>query len=161
MENCSCLRVPSPSRACWLPGPRLRQRYIGDTNAIISGRNAGTLQSARSLVHADGLLLSNFMTNGWNGGPRWGMVAPQSIASVEVLYGPYSALYPGDKQGNWQMHMTAYPAYLYAEAAPQRLDYLIDPDWGGETPRTLVIHADGTRTASSGELTATQLQRIK
>ncbi len=60
-----------------------------------------------------------------------------------------------------QMHMTAYPAYLYAEAAPQRLDYLIDPDWGGETPRTLVIRADGTRTAVSGELTPAQLQRIE
>ncbi len=60
-----------------------------------------------------------------------------------------------------QMQMTAYPACLYAEATPQRLDYLIDPDWGGETPRTLVIRADGTRTAISGELTPAQLQRIK
>lgn len=54
----------------YFPNLQVRQRYIGDTNAIISGRNAGTLQSARSLVYADGLLLSNFMTNGWNGGPR-------------------------------------------------------------------------------------------
>lgn len=59
-----------------------------------------------------------------------------------------------------KMHMTAYPARLYAEPAPERINYLIDPDWGGETPRTLVIHADGTRTAISGELTARQLQKI-
>lgn len=59
-----------------------------------------------------------------------------------------------------QMHMAAYPARLYAEMTPQRLDYLIDPDWGGETPRTLVIRADGTRVAISGELTPVQLQRV-
>jgi len=60
-----------------------------------------------------------------------------------------------------QMHMDAYSARLYAEAAPQRLNYLIDSDWGGETPRTLVIRADGRRMAISGELTPAQLQRIQ
>lgn len=59
-----------------------------------------------------------------------------------------------------QMHMNVYPARLYADVTPQRLDYLIDPGWGGETPRTLVIRADGTRIAISGELTPAQLQRI-
>ncbi|HVU82844.1 MAG TPA: hypothetical protein VHD89_12650 [Rhodanobacteraceae bacterium] len=60
-----------------------------------------------------------------------------------------------------QMHMDGYPARLYAEPTPQRLDYLIDPEWGGETPRTLVIRADGSRVAISGELTPVQLQRIE
>lgn len=60
-----------------------------------------------------------------------------------------------------QMHMNAYPARLYAEATPERLDYLIDPEWGGETPRTLVIRADGSRVAISGELTPAQLRRIQ
>lgn len=59
-----------------------------------------------------------------------------------------------------EMGMAAYPARLYAEPAPQRINYLVDPDWGGETPRTLVIRANGTRTAISGELTAEQLKRI-
>jgi iron complex outermembrane receptor protein len=59
-----------------------------------------------------------------------------------------------------QMHMAAYPARLYAEATPERINYLIDPDWGGETPRTLVIRADGTRIAISGELTPAQIERI-
>lgn len=60
-----------------------------------------------------------------------------------------------------QMHMAGYPARLYAEATPEHLDYLIDPEWGGETPRTLVIRADGTRTAISGELTEAQLRKIR
>jgi iron complex outermembrane receptor protein len=61
----------------YAPNMMVRKRYIGDPNAVISGRNAGTLQSARSLVYADGLLLSNLMTNGYDGAPRWGMVAPE------------------------------------------------------------------------------------
>lgn len=60
-----------------------------------------------------------------------------------------------------KMHMTAYPARLYAEPNPERINYLVDPDWGGETPRTLVIRADGTRVAISGELTPAQLRRVQ
>lgn len=60
-----------------------------------------------------------------------------------------------------KMHMTDYPARLYAEANPERINYLIDPDWGGETPRTLAIRADGTRVAISGELTPAQLQKVE
>lgn len=49
--------------------------------------------------------------------------------------------------------IAAYPAFAYAENSPERLNYLIDSAWGGETPRTLVIRPDGTRTGISGELT--------
>lgn len=59
-----------------------------------------------------------------------------------------------------RMHMTGYRNHLYAEAAPERLNYLLDSHWGGELPRTLVIRSDGTRTGVSGELTPTQLQRV-
>ena len=58
------------------------------------------------------------------------------------------------------MRMDAYPARAYAEASPERLGYLLDPDWGGETPRTEIIRADGNRSGISGALSATQLQRI-
>jgi iron complex outermembrane receptor protein len=103
----------------YFPNLQVRQRYIGDTNAIISGRAAGTLQSARALVYADGLLLSDFMTNGWNGAPRWNMVAPQSIAAVDVLYGPYSALYPGNAIGNTVLIHTALPDSFTAGGSAQ------------------------------------------
>jgi iron complex outermembrane receptor protein len=56
---------------------------------------------------------------------------------------------------------TGYPARAYADAAPDRLNYLIDPGWGGETPRTLAIRADGTRTAVSGALTPKQIQALR
>jgi len=56
--------------------------------------------------------------------------------------------------------MDGYPARAYAEASPERLDFLIDPDWGGETPRTEIIRADGSRQGISGQLTATRLQKL-
>lgn len=57
-------------------------------------------------------------------------------------------------------HMDAFPARAYTEASPERINFLIDPDWGGETPRTIVIHADGRRAAASGALTAARLQKL-
>lgn len=56
--------------------------------------------------------------------------------------------------------MDAWPARAYADATPERINYLIDPNWGGETPRTLVIRADGTRLGISGELTPAKLKSI-
>lgn len=56
--------------------------------------------------------------------------------------------------------MQGFTARAYAEASPGRINFLIDPDWGGELPRTIVIHADGTRRAVSGELSPAQLQRL-
>ncbi|MEO7071616.1 MAG: TonB-dependent receptor [Rhodanobacter sp.] len=103
----------------YAPNMQVRQRYIGDPNAVISGRNAGTLQSARSLVYADGLLLSNLMTNGYDGAPRWGMVAPQEIGAVDILYGPYSALYPGNSLGTTVLIHTLLPQGFVASASTQ------------------------------------------
>lgn len=58
------------------------------------------------------------------------------------------------------MHMDGYPARAYVEAAPEHLNFLLDPQWGGETPRTEVIHADGRRAGASGELTPARLQKL-
>lgn len=103
----------------YAPNMQVRKRYIGDPNAVISGRNAGTLQSARGLVYADGLLLSNLMTNGWDGAPRWGMVAPAEIGAVDILYGPYSALYPGNSLGTTVLIHTVLPQQFTASASTQ------------------------------------------
>ncbi len=51
-------------------------------------------------------------------------------------------------------------ARAYTEVTPDRINYLIDPEWGGETPRTLVIRADGSRKAYSGALDARRLAEI-
>jgi iron complex outermembrane receptor protein len=49
-------------------------------------------------------------------------------------------------------HVENYPARAYADATPDRINFLLDPSWGGETPRVLVIRADGSRIGISGEL---------
>ncbi|WP_426688964.1 hypothetical protein [Rhodanobacter ginsengiterrae] len=58
------------------------------------------------------------------------------------------------------MQMDVYPARAYAEASPERINFLLDPNWGGETPRVLVIRADGSRIGISGALTPEQLHKL-
>ena len=53
-----------------------------------------------------------------------------------------------------------YRARAYAEASPERINFLLDPNWGGELPRVLVIRADGSRLGFSGALTPAQLQKF-
>lgn len=80
-----------------LPSLTIRKRYSGDRNALIGGRSFSTSQAPRGLVYMDGYLLSNFL--GRFDAPRWNMVAPEEMTRVDVLHGPYSALYPGNSIG--------------------------------------------------------------
>lgn len=59
-----------------------------------------------------------------------------------------------------QAGMAGYPARAYADATPERINFLLDPKWGGETPRVMLIRADGSRLGLSGELTPAQLQKL-
>jgi len=84
----------------YFPSLNVRKRYIGDyDHAVLASRASGTGNSARSLVYADGILLSNLLGNGATFTPRWGLVSPEEIARVDVLYGPFSAAYPGNAVG--------------------------------------------------------------
>lgn len=81
----------------YAPNTTLRKRYPGDRNALVAGRSFGTLQPSRALVYLDGYLISNFL--GRFDAPRWNMISPEAIERVDVLYGPYSALFPGNSIG--------------------------------------------------------------
>lgn len=84
----------------YLPSLLVRKRYIGDTNAPVATRTTGINASARSLIYADGLLLSTLVNNNnGNGSPQWFLVPPGAIDHVDVLYGPYAAAYPGNSYG--------------------------------------------------------------
>jgi len=104
----------------YLPSLLVRKRYIGDYNhAILSSRASGTGNSARSAVYADGILLSNYLGNGVGGlsfPPRWGMVTPEEIDRVDVMYGPFSAAYPGNSVGAVVDYVTRMPAKFEAHA---------------------------------------------
>ncbi len=97
----------------YLPSLLVRKRYVGDYNhAILSSRASGTGNSARSAVYADGILLSNYLGNGVSGlgfPPRWGMVTPEEIERVDVMYGPFSAAFPGNSVGSVVDYTTRMP----------------------------------------------------
>jgi len=99
----------------YLPSLLVRKRYIGDYNhAVLSTRASGTGNSARSAVYADGILLSNYLGNGAAFAPRWGMVTPEEIERVDVLYGPFSAAYGGNSVGAVVDYVTRMPTQFEA-----------------------------------------------
>lgn len=101
----------------YLPSLLVRKRYIGDYNhAVLSSRASGTGNSARSAVYADGILLSNYLGNGATYTPRWGLVTPEEIERVDVLYGPFSAAYPGNSVGAVVDYVTRMPTRFEAHA---------------------------------------------
>ncbi len=112
----------------YFPSLLVRKRYIGDYNhAILSSRASGTGNSARSAVYADGILLSNFLGNGVGGlsfPPRWGLVTPEEIERVDVMYGPFSAAYPGNSVGAVVDYVTRMPTKFEAHG---RLGYVAQP----------------------------------
>ena len=94
----------------YFPSLVVRKRYIGDYNhAVLSSRASGTGNSARSMVYADCILLSNLLGNGANFTPRWGLVTPEEIERVDVLYGPFSAAYAGNSVGAVVDYVTRMP----------------------------------------------------
>jgi iron complex outermembrane receptor protein len=99
----------------YFPSLLVRKRYIGDYNhAVLSSRASGTGNSARSAVYVDGMLVSNYLGNGATYAPRWGMVTPEEIARVDVMYGPFSAAYPGNSVGAVVDFVTRMPTQLQA-----------------------------------------------
>jgi len=101
----------------YFPSLLVRKRYIGDYNhAVLSSRASGTGNSARSMVYADGILLSNYLGNGAGFTPRWGLVTPEEIERVDVLYGPFSAAYPGNSVGAVVDYVTRLPTRFEAHA---------------------------------------------
>ncbi|MBI5862115.1 MAG: TonB-dependent receptor [Rhodocyclales bacterium] len=91
--------VTTASVLQYLPSMHVRERYIGDRNGVLVMRVNSSIASAQTTVYADGLLLSNFLNNSFSTAPRWGMVAPEEIERIDVMYGPFSALYPGNSAG--------------------------------------------------------------
>jgi iron complex outermembrane receptor protein len=98
-----------------LPSTSVRKRYFGDRNANVSGRSYGTLQPGRALVYLDGYLISNFL--GRFDAPRWNMVNVESIERVDALYGPFSAIYPGNSIGTTLIVTERKPKALEASAS--------------------------------------------
>jgi iron complex outermembrane receptor protein len=101
----------------YLPSLVIRKRHIGDNFAPIATRTSGLGASARSLIYADGALLSALIgNNNGNGSPRWSLVTPEEIERIDVLYGPFSAAYSGNSIGTTVNITTRLPEKLEARA---------------------------------------------
>lgn len=111
----------------YMPSLLVRKRFIGDRNGTIASRSSGSQQGARSLVYVDGMLISNLLGNSFANTARWGMVAPEEIERMDVAYGPYSALYPGNAMGATVLMTTRSPDGLEGsgrvQAFRQHYDY--------------------------------------
>lgn len=103
----------------YLPSVQVRKRFIGDRNAILASRNAGTLDSARSLVYADNVLVSMLLGNSFSYAPRWWFVSPQEIERVDVSYGAHSAAYAGNAAGVVMVMKSRMPEKFEADADVQ------------------------------------------
>lgn len=101
--------------AVYLPSTTIRKRYFGDRNANVGGRSFGTLQPGRALVYLDGYLISNFL--GRFDAPRWNMVSQEAIERIDALYGPFSAIYPGNSMGTTLVVTERKPKGLEASAS--------------------------------------------
>src|SRR3954471_7388804 len=142
----------------YVPNLTIRKRYIGDRNALIGGRSFSTLQAPRGLVLMDGYLLSNFL--GRFDAPRWNMISPEEIERVDVLYGPFSALYPGNSIGTTVEVRTRRPNELVTSGRAQffRQDYKgygFQDDYGG---RQYSAFTGNRRGAWSGTLGINRLE---
>jgi iron complex outermembrane recepter protein len=99
LEETTAVITPEDS-VRYLPSLLVRKRHAGDTQSPLATRTSGVGASARSLIYADGLLLSALIgNNNTTASPKWGMVSPEEIERVDVLYGPFSAAYPGNSIG--------------------------------------------------------------
>jgi iron complex outermembrane receptor protein len=100
------------------PDILVRKRHPGDTQDPITTRTSGVGSSARSLIYADGVLLSALIGNNNSAAsPRWGLVAPEEVSRIEVLYGPFAAAYPGNSIGAVVNITTRMPDHLEASVA--------------------------------------------
>lgn len=108
--------VTSAAVLQYLPSVHVRERYIGDVNGVLVMRVNSSIASAQTTVYADNLLLSNFLNNSFSTAPRWGMVSPEEIDRVDVIYGPFSALYPGNSAGGVVQMTTHMPSKFEAHA---------------------------------------------
>ena len=109
--------IDSEDSVKYLPSLLLRKRNYGDTQPTMATRMWGINSSARNLVYVDDIPISALVSNNnTNGAPRWGLVSPEEIKGADMLYGPFSAAYPGNSIGGVLLISTRMPEKLEATA---------------------------------------------
>lgn len=145
-EDLRSLNMINPEDSLqYSPNLFVRKRFIGDRNGVLAIRGASPFQNGRSLVLADGVLLSNLLENRWNGAPRWQMIAAEEIEAVEVVYGPYAAAHSGNAMNGVISITTRQPVKREATVqtsvfTQQYKDYGTNERFGGY--RTFFAYGD-------------------
>ena len=120
----------------YVPNILIRQRHIGDTQSPVTTRTSGVGASARSLIYVDGILLSSLIgNNNTSASPKWGLIQPDAVSRIDVLYGPFSAAYAGNSMGSVIEFTTRMPSKLEGSLDIQGADqsfkkYGDDKDYG-------------------------------
>ena len=111
----------------YLPSVFIRKRNNGDTQATLATRVWGVSSSARSLIFADGVPLTALIANNNTiGGPRWGLVSPEEISRIDMMYGPFSAAYAGNSMGAVMEITTRMPATLEGSLVQSQAEQKFD-----------------------------------
>jgi iron complex outermembrane receptor protein len=94
----------------YLPSLLVRKRNDGDYQQVLMTRYWGPNSSARTLIYADDILLSALIGNNNSAASsRWSLVNPDQIQRVDMMYGPFSAMYPGNSMGGVLLFTTKMP----------------------------------------------------
>ena len=88
----------------YLPSLIVRKRHIGDTQAPLATRTSGVGASARSLIYADGFLLSALIgNNNSNASPRWGWFRRGRSRGSTCSTAPSTPLIPAIRSARWSI----------------------------------------------------------
>ncbi|MCX7281784.1 MAG: TonB-dependent receptor [Alphaproteobacteria bacterium] len=84
----------------YAPSLIVRKRHYGDTQDPVATRTSGLGASARNLIFVDGIMINSPIGNNNSAAsPHFGVAAPQDVARIDVLYGPFAARYAGNSIG--------------------------------------------------------------
>ena len=135
----------------YAPDTPVRRLKMSDRNGGIGTRSSGVGIPARTLVYVDGMLISNFLAQ--HQVPRWNTVSPSEVVRVDVLYGPYSAIYPGNSIGTTVAITTRQPTQLEASGrilvyGQKQSNYGIEQDFNGNSQSAWVGNRWGNLSAT-------------
>lgn len=92
----------------YFPNVNVNKPAIGSDESLIAVRDQSALANGRLWVLVDGFPISNPLRAGAPGAARLNLVDPQTIDSVELQYGPFSAAYGGYASAG-VIHYTTLP----------------------------------------------------
>ncbi|HEY7979727.1 MAG TPA: TonB-dependent receptor [Rhizomicrobium sp.] len=101
----------------YTPSLVVRKRHYGDTQDPVATRTSGVGSSARTLIYVDDILISSPIgNNNTTASPHFGVIAPEDVSAIDVLYGPFTAEYAGNSIGAVLNIITRMPDHFEVHA---------------------------------------------